>query len=412
MKESRGRWRHWAAVSLLAIAFLVLVWAHHRFLTSGDRYASRDYMALWAGGRALLEGLDPYDTEAWVELRRSYGSTWMPDPRAPLPLWTLALLSPIAALPLGWAAAAWLVSLELALGASVLLLVAAARRKPPTVIEVLLLFVAAFAMRGTLVTLQNGQIGLLTLVALTGFLVLWWRGMPFLAGAALSMVAKPNAYLLFVPVVGLWLLRHRRWRAIAGAASGAALLFGVSALLRPGWLAAWLTVRAKTEATYRTPTVWGAAYVIAPEPWPVVGLILTPGITAWVDWLALRRAQCDPAYVVGLALCASLAVTPYVWAYEHTLLVLPLTLLYAAPDVPGPDAARSHAPTTCPRRGAQDGRLAWLGTLPVGCAATWRARVSARRLAVATRCLGVFLRPLLGSPIPPHGRCAPARRPR
>jgi hypothetical protein len=186
-------------------------------------------------------------------------------------------------------------------------------------------------MRGTLITLFNGQLSLLLFFALTAGLVLLWKDRPFLAGAALSLVAlKPNAFLLFVPLLGLWLLIQRQWRVIAGSLSGAGLLLATSLLVRPGWLSSWLAVRGKTEATYRTPTVWGAAYLLAPDVWPAVGLLLTICVTAIVGWLVLRRAQRDPGYVIGLALCASLLVTPYAWAYEHALLLLPVGLLYAA----------------------------------------------------------------------------------
>ena len=88
MKE---RWRRWLLLPLLVLAVAIMAWAQYRYLAYPIRYTRRDFMSLWGGGRAVLEGLDPYDPEVWLPLRARYGSTWMPDERAPFPRWTLVL---------------------------------------------------------------------------------------------------------------------------------------------------------------------------------------------------------------------------------------------------------------------------------------------------------------------------------
>jgi hypothetical protein len=309
---------------------VLLIWAHYTFLTSHGRYADEDFMGLWSGGRALLEGLDPYESGELLALRRRYGSTWMPDAQTPLPLWTCVLLIPFSALDLDWAAAAWLVFSEVLLGWSVIALLMHVEQCRVPAIEFCLLALGAFTSRGVLTALTNGQLTMVLVSILTLFLVLIKRNRDFAAGFVLAFLAvKPTPFVFFVPLLGLWLIWQRRWRVVGGAIAGGAVLLSSSWLLQPGWLAKWLAVRGKTGATYRTPTVWGLAYGLSPNHWPLIGMLLAILVTAVTSWFVFRNRRLDEVTVVSLALVGSLVITPYLWAYEHALLVVPLVVLFA-----------------------------------------------------------------------------------
>ena len=178
-----GRAR-WLLVPLGTAFVAILVGAHYWFLTTPTRYANRDFMSLWCGGRAILEGLDPYDPQVWVPLRRRFGSTWMPDDRAPFPLWTLMFSTPFALLNLDWGAAAWLVLAEWLLDLSAFLLLTRLEGQKPSLAAFACVALGAFASRGTLTTLNNGQITFVLLLVLTLFLVLSKR---FALGHALCL---------------------------------------------------------------------------------------------------------------------------------------------------------------------------------------------------------------------------------
>lgn len=314
---------------LILVVFGLLTWGMYELLTGPARYNNRDFMSLYAGGKAILRGLDPYDPDVWLPLRAELGSTWMPDDRAPFPLWTLLLVLPFAALDLGWAAAAWLAFSLCVLGGGMFLLINTYYPKPLPVAEFALVALFTFIYRAVLVSMNNGQITFLLFFLLALFLWLVRRERPFLAGIILSFVIiKPNAFVLFVPAFGLWLLWQRRWRIIAGAATGGLAMFVISWLVLPGWLFEWLNVTGKTEVTAITPTVWGLAYEIWPEGWAILGLIFVVVVTAVIGLIIFRNPRLTETEVMPLALIGSLLVTPYAWVYEHLLLLIPATLVY------------------------------------------------------------------------------------
>ena len=315
---------------LFIFAFMLLVWFHHQFVVAPLDYANKDFMSLWTGGRAVLNGLDPYDEAVWGPLRASYGSEWFPDPSAPFPLWTFVVMLPFALLPLSWAAAAWLAFSEVLLGTSALWLLRDVCPHRPTPLEIGLLALGMFASIITILVLINGQMTFLLVAVLVLFLLFLTRRNLLVAGVMLSfIILKPNPFILFAPLIGLWLILQRRWRVIGGSLSGVLFMFVATWLIQPGWLLAWASVRSKTAVVTITPTLWGLAAEIAPNYWFVVGMVLVVMTTAVTAYYIFTRPQLSATAVVSLALSASLLITPYGWAYEHALLFIAWLWLFA-----------------------------------------------------------------------------------
>lgn len=332
---ARNPIKPWKWLGLLVLGLVILglmTWANYHYLNT-PKYAHRDFMSLWGGGWAVLEGIDPYDPEIWRPLRLELGSKWETgDQGNPFPLWTLLLMTPLSKLSLGQAAAVWLTASQALLALSVLLLAVELGKRRPTVAEFALLAFGAFMFRGTLVTLHNGQITLILLAILTLFLVLMKRNHPFAAGFILAfIILKPNPFILFAPLVALWLLLHKRWQVIAGGLTSVAIMLAISWMVNPGWLFTWQTVREKTGTSIRSfimPTLWGSAAEISVQWAPLLGFLFIVGLTAALGWYVFRHKELEVGEVVSLAIVSSLLVTPYAWAYEHVLLLIPLTLLF------------------------------------------------------------------------------------
>jgi hypothetical protein len=322
------------ALILLAalIALALLTVGNYVYFSSGmvrnDDYTERDYMNLWAGGRAVLDGADPHDEAVWIPLRKSYGAEWEANLVAPHPLWTYILVAPLATITVPVSVALWLTFSEIALLGSLYLLFVVYGKFKPGLIDFALILLGALLTRWMMLVFHNGQMSPLLLLIVTLFVVLMTQGKPFWAGFALAFVAlKPSPFLLFVPLIGVWLIVNRRWRAIMGGLAAFGALASSALVVRPDWYTEWLAIRRVTAVTIRTPTVWGIVTDIWPDYGLLIGLILVVVMMTGLGiWFAQRRLGAADATAV--ALCASLAVTPYIWPYDHLLLLLPLAVIY------------------------------------------------------------------------------------
>jgi hypothetical protein len=314
---------------LFSFLLVFLILANYHFLVRPKGYLNEDFMDLWTGGRALIEGVDPYSPDIWIPLKTRLGSSWMPNLRAPHPFWTLMIFVPLAFMPTNYAAAFWLAISDIFLGASVFLIARFLTDGRPSFTELIILLIGALTFRGVVVTFTNGQLSLFLLFIIGFFLFLFKQEKLFLAGFALALLLlKPSPFILFIPLVGLWLIVHRNWKVIFGGLTGFIALFVPSWLVQPGWLFEWLAVRSKTAVTFHTPTVWGLAYNITSEWWVLLGLCITVLLTAGLGWLIVSRREVSVIEISILALSGSLFVTPYIWAYDHALLLLPLAFLF------------------------------------------------------------------------------------
>jgi hypothetical protein len=315
---------------LIFVVFLGIALIIHNTLTSSKQYGNRDFMSLYTGGRAVLNGLDPYNPQVWNPLRSNLGSTWMPDDRAPFPLWTLLIFVPFSLLNLGWAAAIWLTFSILALGIGMILLIQILKSsKPVSAFDFMVLTIFSFTFRAVLVSMHNGQITSQIFLFLVLFLLFERQERSFLAGIMLASVAlKPNVFIFFVPTLGLWLLYKKRWTIIAGAAAGGLTLFILSWVVQPGWLVEWMNVKGKLIATPFTPTIWGIAYELANTNWKILGGGFVIIIATFLGWLIFSQKYLSTLHVTSLALIGSLLLTPYAWVYEQVYLLIPAIILF------------------------------------------------------------------------------------
>jgi hypothetical protein len=251
-----------------------------------------DFVEYWAAGRLALDGRDPYDAAALLELQRPLGP---PDRTEDLtmwnPPWALPLVMPLGALPPGIGQVVWLVvSLGAVLACAHLLW--RGFEGPAEYRWVGWLTAVTFAP--TVFVLTMGQISALLLLGFVGFAFLLRAGRPTAAGAVAALTAlKPHLFALFAVLFLLEAVRHRATRRAAVAGVVVLAVFAVLPML---WVPDVWTRYA--EAAVR-PT--GPGHVRTAD-WhqPAVGYLLrelVPGRPVWVQFVPLGAGLvAAPAY--------------------------------------------------------------------------------------------------------------------
>ena len=189
-------------------------------------------------------------------------------------------------------------------------------------------------------TLAGGQVSAIAFVALALAISLDQQSRPFRCGVALSVcLYKPTLLLLVVPMLFL----SRRWKTVAGFATGAAILFA-GTVFAVGFLAIEDYVRAMFEVgqfymrnegvlrTWKYIDVRSATILLT--GWPAMGIavLLAAALAATPfllrAWSRGRDAhEPYPTWTWALTLSCTLLVNGYVPIYDGILLVLVLVLI-------------------------------------------------------------------------------------
>lgn len=290
----------------------------------------RDFFTYWGGGRGILDGVNLYDTRAWFAIHQVYGSNWFPNPVFIYAPPTAILFAPLATLRVDVAGITWIWLSEIFVALAVVMIarnlgwVRLARFAP--------FLAAAIALfMPVLLTLLMGQASALLLVLVVAAAVLWDRGRWFAGGLLLGWtIVKPQPVVFLIPMLGLWLMLNRRWRALFGLA----LSLGVSAMagftLFPGFVQDWQVVAATKVGgvAARMPTVWGlSADLFGVSPLAtgsaVALIVLTVGASVV---LVVRWKEERALALMGALLIPALLVTPYLWNYDQALLLVPFLI--------------------------------------------------------------------------------------
>lgn len=278
-----------------------------------------DFSGVWAGARAVLGGIDPY-AAGWPDHARALDAQipntevfgYMP--------WVLLALLPFGAItlePAGWL---WMV-VSLAAGAfGVRALLRAFIPGRPG-----LHAAAAGALllsQPAVHSLVLGQWSFVLLGATAAAVTALRSRGDARAAAAAVWLAKPQLFLLAGPgLIREALARGghgRRTLAIAVSTSAVTVLLGW--LLFPQWLGAFVThvapVRLERSASLSS--------ALADLLGPAGGVAAVVAVIGMAAAAFAFRAGTDEALAVWLAL--SVAAAPYLWSYDHLLLLAPLVI--------------------------------------------------------------------------------------
>lgn len=274
-----------------------------------------DLAGIWAGPRAILTGADPYDPLTWRSTTERLGIQ-RPDTRVyGYPPHLAVALLPLGSLDLEAAAVFWTLSGLVLAAAGVRQLLRAFDIGP---FGELLTGTALLASQPALTAFMVSQWSF----HLTGALALavaWLRRHPRAAVsiATAATLVKPQLWLFALPRIA------RRRRAFGAAVLVIVAVIGLVAVLRPGWVAAWLAyvVPARVPDPPMSPTLLGLAGEFAPHAAMPVAIAMT----AIATWLVVASGAGLPGW-----LTLSVLAAPYAWSYDHLLLLVPVVVAAAA----------------------------------------------------------------------------------
>ena len=321
------------ALSVAAVCPLLVALASR--IVYSLRYVDTDFFTFWLAAHLNASGQSPYSPEAWAAAHRFYQSTWLSNAIFPYPLPLATLLTPLGWLPLDRAYVVWVAaSMVLIAAAGFLPLIqrgsARVKHYIVPVAAGLLLFRPLWA------TLTEGQLGGLWVFVLALAACLWADERWVAGGVLIAFVAlKPTLGVPLLGMVGLWLIASRRWRALLGIAVSGGLMALTGFVLDRGWVGKFLGAgQAKLAETFgHSPSLWGMAGALCQH---------NAGCTVWLGGLlagGLALAVCAALLLapgrfaapeaIGLSIVVTLLITPYIWAYDQILLVLPIVLVTA-----------------------------------------------------------------------------------
>ena len=310
-------------ILLLACVFLMgeLAFVVCRY---DDWLGASDFIEYWSAGQLLQGGQNPYDFEALYAVERRVG--WVKE--RPLvmwnPPWLLALFYPLLMLPFGVAATIWFgLSLGILLGCTVLTWRLFVPLTSPARLLVPLLATVIFAP--ALLTLRMGQVSVLILLGIVGFLHLEGKGNDFWAGAFLVLLTlKPHiTYLLWV-AIAWWVITRKRWKVLWGLGGTLLVLCALLTPLRPTWALDYLGALSQPPLYWRAPVLGTVLRILFgwDRTWLqyLLSLILCPLVLVA---LHRRRATFVWKDVASPLLLLSVPTAVYGWSFDQLVLLIP-----------------------------------------------------------------------------------------
>ena len=307
----------YVAAILLGVLFVVLLGPLDRRL---EILHINDFSGFWAGPRAVLAGVSPWDPANYPAARIAFDTQLDAAPVLNYMPWTVIALLPIGLLPLDVAAWLWMVA-SMICGAVALR--ALLREFMPGRAWVHgMLGLALFVGQPGFHTIVLGQWALLLMSAVAAIVLAVRAGHARRAGfAALALLAKPQLFVwtaVGLAIPALFDARYRRFVIFAGVVAGTLVV--ASWLAFPDWFGAW-SADIPARRTGRSAVLLSAFGQLLGTP----GRVLAIAVIAAGVVLASRFVPgSDPWLAMWLALSGAGAI--YSWSYDHVLLFVPLVI--------------------------------------------------------------------------------------
>ena len=290
------------------------------FAMTGSNAANKDFVTYWAAGKQLVRHANPYDAAEILRLEREAGCKENRPYFMRNPPTSFFLALPFGLMSEWFAAMLWSLLLVASLVVSIRMIWVMEGRQAGR------LHLIGYIFPPALECLTIGQVGILLLLGLTGFLY-FHKTRPVVAGLSLVLcLVKPHLFLPLGVVLILWCVQRRSYRILAGIAIG---LAGCLLLTQIVDAAAWSQYfqmmreeNLKGEAIPTLSLLFRAAIDLHAGWLQFVPVVLAAG---WAVWYFRKATDWQWNHEGLLLLTVSVMVAPYVWLTDEAV-VLPAIL--------------------------------------------------------------------------------------
>lgn len=329
---------------LLTAVILVLVAAIETYgvysIFTSRITGAGDLFPRWVGARMMiLEGKSPYSLEVTHTAQRGlYHGRLAREGEDQVafayPIYSAYFAAPLIFLRYPLAQAVWMVWLQCAVLASVMLGMKMYEWRPPpwlfaaTCVWAVLLYNSSKAI-------LVGQYAVVVFLMVT--LALWslWSRYGLLSGVFLALsTVKPQMVFLLIPLIVVWAVVKRRCSVLVGFAVAVLVLAGSGLLWAPTWIVDYVAgVLSYADYTAYGSTVWLLTEYYFPFLGPPVNIALSLALGAYLIW-SWRKVSTwtwwEFCWGTGLALIVTQFVAPRTATTNYVVLMLPLLLVFRA----------------------------------------------------------------------------------
>ncbi len=312
------------------VALLLILGISTWIVINRNDMVDQDFFTFWLGANLTVNGKDVYDPQVWTEGHLRYGSTWLENQYYVYPLPLAVLQAPLGLLPVKTAAILWL-SLSMVSIFLAVMFLGGYREYTKRPIHLIILLAGIFLSRPVIVTVLNGQLGAIFLIIFILAIYLIYHLHDYPGGILLAiLLLKPTLGFPIVGLVIIYLLINRRWKAIAGFFLAVLGLACIGWLTRPDWIQAFIKLGlSKGQTVFLwTPTWWGLAASLCRWDSPCANMLGLSGsilLSVAAVLFTVRNAKHWSIWMIAcMSVVMGLFLTPYLWAYDQVLLILPL----------------------------------------------------------------------------------------
>jgi hypothetical protein len=324
----------WRPILLSLGIILVIIMAAFFIANSQEYFRANgsDFFSLWLAPHFLLEGKDPYSQDEWVPAHALYGAKWVSDSTFLYPLPLAIILIPLGFLPLEYAAVLWIAMAILAIVIACLGILSDwnIRFSYTFIIPIIL---GVFLFRSIAESLRLGQIDWMILLCLFIGLYFWNKQRWFAGGMIMGLtVLKPQLGVPLLLFLSLWLILRKLWSGLIGEGVIVLGLFAGGWIVNHSWLWQWLDIGMnKTTNNYCcTPTLWGLASLSCKfgiNCGFTLGMVFVIILSIIFSVILIPMSTTDAKFVIGLSIPVALLVSPYLWVYSQSILIIPILMI-------------------------------------------------------------------------------------